>query len=328
MLKKIKIQNLRVGMYVNLSVPWHQHNFFKNQFIITSSKQIDKIRDAGIQFINIDTEKGFDVKGENNPAQAASTISDAIQQISDTIMSDGLLEAVLDTSLPPQKKAENIHRQSLVMMKKLLEQPAPDHIKKAKKAIAGVVDLIFSDSQTSNYLIHITSHDFYTYTHSVSVGLLATSLAKDYFRKPDGHDMHELGAGFFLHDLGKVKIDIGIINKPGKLSEEETNIMRRHPSLGYEMLKEAEQLSEECTMIVLQHHERSDGNGYPKSLKGDNIHLYGQICAIADIYDALTSFRPYRIKISPFDALMQMKKEMHGHFDKKLFERFVLMLTK
>jgi HD-GYP domain-containing protein (c-di-GMP phosphodiesterase class II) len=328
MIKNIKIQNLRVGMFVNLSAQWHQHNFAKNQFLITSFKQIEKIKESGIQFINIDTEKGFDVKVENSADQSTSTLSAAIQQISDTIMSDGLLEAVLDMSLPPHKKAETIHRQSIIMMKKLLEQPAPDHIKKAKQVIAGVVDLIFADNQTSNYLIHITSHDFYTYTHSVSVGLLATSLAKNYFPKDDGHDMHELGAGFFLHDLGKVKIDIDIINKPGKLSEEETTIMRHHPAFGYKILREAEQLSEECTLIVLQHHERFDGKGYPKSLKGDMIHEYGQICAIADIYDALTSVRPYRIKMSPFDALMLMKKEMRGHFNEKLFERFVLMLTK
>ena len=166
---------------------------------------------------------------------------------------------------------------------------------------------------------------FYTYTHSVNVGLLAVSMAKVLFRGSSGHDMHELGAGFFLHDLGKVQIDLAILNKPGRLTPEETTVMRRHPALGFKILHEAHQLSEECKTIVLQHHERDDGTGYPKQLRGTEIHLYGKICALADVFDALTSNRPYRKGMTSFDALMLMKKEMINHFQKDLYEKFVLI---
>ena len=105
--------------------------------------------------------------------------------------------------------------------------------------------------------------------------------------------MHELGAGFFLHDLGKVKIDTAIINKPGKLTAEEMRQMRRHPNLGFTILSKTKQLSEECKLIVLQHHERNDGTGYPNGLRGDAIHIYCRLCSLADVYDALTSVRPY-----------------------------------
>jgi hypothetical protein len=99
--------------------------------------------------------------------------------------------------------------------------------------------------------------------------------------------MHELGAGFFLHDLGKVEVDASIINKPGKLTEEEMSRMRQHPHMGYKLLYETNELTHECKKIVLQHHERYDGKGYPNGLQGNDIHLYGRICSIADVFDAL-----------------------------------------
>jgi HD-GYP domain-containing protein (c-di-GMP phosphodiesterase class II) len=137
--------------------------------------------------------------------------------------------------------------------------------------------------------------------------------------------MQALGAGFFLHDLGKVRISQAIIMKPGKLTTNEMKEMRRHPSLGYKLLQETNQLTEESKTIVLQHHERIDGTGYPRRLRGENIHIYGRMCSIADVYDALTSDRPYRQKLSPFTALKIMQEEMSHHFQKDLFEKFILL---
>ena len=108
--------------------------------------------------------------------------------------------------------------------------------------------------------------------------------------------MNELGTGFFLHDLGKVNINQDILNKPGRLTDEEMNEVKRHPAQGFKILNETKHLTEESKLIVLQHHERQDGKGYPKGLKGEAIHIYGRICSIADVYDALTSDRPYRKK--------------------------------
>lgn len=329
MVKEIRIKDLRIGMHVCLSEQWHKHDFLKNQFVITSPEQIAKIKAYGPS-ITIDTAKGLDVEPEalNIAEEATSALSPIKGALSDAIMSDNLFEVIHDNSQPTHKKAEAVHRQSVIMMRHLLEQPAPENIQTAKKAFAGLVDMIFSDYQTSRYLIHITSHDYYTYTHSVAVGLLAASLAKEYFNKADAHDMYELGAGFFLHDLGKIKIDLQIINKPGRLTNEELRSIRHHPFFGFKILQEAKQLSEECKLIVMQHHERFDGTGYPLGMKGNEIHDYGQICAIADVYDALTSVRPYKQKLAPFEALMLMKKEMFGHFNTELFKHFVLMLTK
>jgi HD-GYP domain-containing protein (c-di-GMP phosphodiesterase class II) len=135
-----------------------------------------------------------------------------------------------------------------------------------------------------------------------------------------------MGAGYFLHDIGKVRLDPAIINKQGKLTDEEMRKMRTHPYEGYRILSEADQLTEECKIIVMQHHEREDGNGYPLGLKGDGIHPYGRVCSIADVYDALTAVRSYKSRQTPFEALDIMKKQMISHFHRELFEEFVFLM--
>ncbi len=319
MLKKINIGKLRVGMHINLPLAWHKHSFIKNNFTIISEAQLSKIKDTGLSEIIIDTDLGDDIR-EGPPPLAAPLKEPAIQTVSDK-----LLEAIHDKKLPAPEKAIIIHEQATVMMQRLLDSPSTTNIIAVKKGITAVVDLILKDDATQKHLLLITSHDFYTFTHSVSIGVTGVSLSKTLFKKSDGHDMHELGAGFFLHDLGKVEIDQAILNKPGRLTEEEMREIQRHPVLGFKLLHRTGQLTEECKLIVLQHHERYDGKGYPKGIKGKDIHLYGRICIIADVYDALTSDRPYREKMTPFAALKLMQTEMIGHFDKELFEKFVMI---
>ena len=323
MQRTINTDNLKVGMYVILPVSWYQHPFVKNEFLINSKKQIEKISESGIREVILDTKRSK--LGGNQRTSHPQTESEQTAKPTTTVVPVGLLEAIHDLRLPPQDKAKAVRAHSIAMIHNLLENPTAENIQDVKKGIAEVVDLILTDNETSLYLLSITSHDFYTYTHSVNVGFLAVSLSKSLFKKSTAHNMYELGAGFFLHDLGKVEVDESIINKPGKLTEGEMNQMRQHPHMGYKILYETNQLTHECKKIVLQHHERFDGKGYPNGLEGDDIHLYGKICSIADVFDALTSERSYRQKLDPFAALKLMKEEMINHFHRDLFEQFVLL---
>ncbi|MCX5840030.1 MAG: HD-GYP domain-containing protein, partial [Deltaproteobacteria bacterium] len=216
---------------------------------------------------------------------------------------------------------------STVMMKNFMDQRPVTaiNIENVKTAVNEIVDLILKEDETTYYLINITDHDYSTYTHSVNVGMLGIALAKEMFRNTPEHDIHALGVGFFLHDLGKVKINPDIITKQGKLTEEEMGEMRSHPAQGYKILFETKQLTRESKLIVLQHHERNNGKGYPRGLRGDEIHLYGRLCTVVDVYDALTSERPYKKKMDPFHALKIMREEMIDHFQMDLFEKFVRM---
>lgn len=319
MIKKIKVTELKEGMYVELPKAWRAHPFLRNSFTITSRKQIDKIIEYGILEVNINEEKG--VVAQKNIVREEQPEED----FSLNAIAEKLREVIQDKKMPPEPKARAVHLYSVNMISKLWENPSGENIAQFKKDIVAVVDLILYDDVTSDHLRKLTSHDYNTYIHSVNVGVYGVSLAKVILARQNKHDMYALGAGFFLHDIGKVYIDEAIIGKPGKLTDEEMTMMRRHPSLGFKLLTETKQIDEECRLIVLQHHERNDGNGYPRKMRGDEIHIYGRICSVADVFDALASVRPYKPKLKPFEALKLMRDEMLGHFQKDVFEKFVLL---
>jgi HD-GYP domain-containing protein (c-di-GMP phosphodiesterase class II) len=331
MLQKVAVEDLQIGMYVIMPVSWKAHPFLVNRFRISSPTEIRRIREAGLKEVMVDLERshipcespvhqsGMRHTPEKGPEEKTKGI------VLETLKT-AVKEAVSDKTLPLEEKAKVVYARSVEMINSVLGQPNTRNIADSKEAIAAVVDMILADKETSHYLTRITTHDFYTYTHSVNVGFLAVCLAKTVLQDTN-HNMHELGAGFFLHDLGKVRIPPEIINKPGRLSEEEMAEIRKHPVLGFKILHECRQMTKECRTIVLEHHERNDGTGYPQQLHGQQIHIYGRICSIADVYEALTSDRPYRKRMQPFDALKLMKDDMMHHFQKDLFEKFVLMLS-
>ncbi|MBI4848664.1 MAG: HD-GYP domain-containing protein [Nitrospirae bacterium] len=327
MLKPISAHRLKTGMYVVLPASWIKHPFLKNNFFIKTPEQINEIIESGFDEVSIDTSKSFVIEdmqveaiGHGDKPQALSEKWEP-----EKLISEALREAVSDKSMPSAQKAKIIYNSSVNLMNRLIDSPTAQNIGEAKKGISAIVDLILSDDETTFYLLSITSHDFYTYTHSVNVGILSIALSKAVFKGDGNHNMHELGAGYFLHDIGKNSIAPAIINKKGKLTEEEMNQMRSHPYQGYKILSGTNHLTEECKVIVMQHHEREDGTGYPQRLKGDEIHAYGRICSIADVYDALTSQRSYKPSLAPFEALKVMKNEMLNHFHKDIFEKFVLL---
>ncbi len=332
MQKKIKTSELKIGMYVILPASWFSHPFLKNKFNIKSQDEIKKITESGFTEVLIDVSKEVPPEEKAAPSQPQQPKEEDRRETPprkwepERLIPPILREAIRDKKLPPEKKAEVIYKSSLTIMEGVLEEPTAENIQEVKAGISEVVDLIISDDDTSKHLLSITSHDYYTYTHSVRVGVFSVMLAKALYKDSYMHDMHELGAGFFLHDIGKTRINPDIINKPGKLTDEEWKEMRTHPFQGYRILSDTNQLTKESRIIVLQHHEWNNGRGYPNGLKGNEIHEYARICSIADVYDALTSDRPYKKKKSPFDALSIMKEEMDTHFGQELFEKFIVLL--
>ncbi len=336
MKKKVKVQDVKVGDYVILPLKWKEHQFWRNHFLVRNTRDIAKIAETGLEELEVDTEKSRNSeeaadgkpKNEQGPKVAMKEEgADNSDWEEFNRIPDMLSDIIADKSMPSKKKAEAVYSHSLTLMDDLFNNPSAASIGVVKKGISNVVDLVLSDEETSMNLLSITSHDFYTYTHSVNVGIQSISLAKRLYHGSDAHDMHELGAGFFLHDLGKTKISPDILNKPAKLTDEEFAIIRSHPYQGYRLLKKTEFLTEECKVITLQHHERDDGTGYPRSLRSDEISDYAKICCIADVYDALTAERSYKKAMSPFEALSFMKEKLSGHFDKKIFSSFVQLFA-
>ena len=235
-------------------------------------------------------------------------------------------EILKDDSLQIDEKSELLYSTSATLMADMFANPRQaDGVKRCQNMVEHTVEYILAGRETCRSLISLTSHDYYTYTHSVNVCIYAVMLTKVLFPDRDEQMLNELGTAFLLHDVGKCHVSPDIINKPGPLTPEEWAIMRQHPEWGYQILEELGFMNHDIGVIVMQHHERFDGNGYPKKLKGDEIHLYGKICCIADVFDALTTNRPYRAASTSFEALAIMKKEMIKNFDPDFFAKFVYL---
>ncbi len=175
------------------------------------------------------------------------------------------------------------------------------------------IEEMVSTPSIISFLLMMERKDDYTFHHSLNVAILSGVLGK--WLGVGGQDLKDLIFAGLLHDTGKTLVDIDILNKPDKLSKKEFEIMRYHPILGYELLRESLELPEAVRLGVLQHHERMDGSGYPLNLAGGQIHYFAKIIAIVDIYDAMTSDRVYQTKLDPFSVIETLASEMFGKID-------------
>ena len=207
------------------------------------------------------------------------------------------------------------------------------------KDINSFVDELMNEDVLSG-LNSIKSFDNYTFEHSVDTAVLSIIIAKRLFLDKD--KLRQIAIGEFLHDIGKIFIDEKIINKPGKLTEEEYEKVKQHTTYGYELLKDIDNIGEASKHIPYQHHERQDGKGYPRGLKGSNkidiggigyteqdkMIMIAEIAAIADFYDACISDRPYRKGLLP-DFVYELIKEGSGtQFNRELVDCFLSIMPK
>jgi HD-GYP domain-containing protein (c-di-GMP phosphodiesterase class II) len=251
----------------------------------------------------------------------------------DKIYYDLYLEEVLPNILSDPEiitfaKTKTTYDSIMNTTRLLFESPKADIIQRYKKTIYNTMDFVIKDNEALQNLISMTTFDFSVYNHSINVGIFSIGLTKELLGDNPDHNLAEMAAGFFLHDIGKCKISPNLLNKRGPLSQVEWKIMKKHPEEGCIILNKNNALSEEAEIILSQHHERYSGNGYPKGLERDQIHIYAKICSIADVFDGLTSFRPFRKKYSSFKALTIMKNEMYRDFDPEFFSKFVKLFFK
>jgi HD-GYP domain-containing protein (c-di-GMP phosphodiesterase class II) len=189
------------------------------------------------------------------------------------------------------------------------------------KQVDGILDELLANKNMMVNMIDLKCFDNYTYLHSVNVAVLAivTGIALNL----DRVSLWRLGLSAILHDIGKVFIDKRIINKPGVLTDSEFDIMKRHSLLGYTYAKEKFSLPGPSYFGILDHHEKFDGQGYPKGKAGTNISVFGRIITVSDIYDALTSERPYRKALSPSEAMEYIMGNAATMFDPQIAGTFI-----
>jgi len=233
-----------------------------------------------------------------------------------------LREMIADPSVSLEEKTGKIYDVSKEIMKDFFEFNASPKVLKSSEEVLEIMDECLSEADADFHSIFtITAKDYYTYTHSVNVGLYC--LAYGVKTRMGENDIKYLGLSGMLHDVGKSKIEANLLNKNGKLTEEEFEVIKSHSSHGEKMLETMRCYPTCVVQVAGQHHEKYDGNGYPDGLVGEEITYFARICKVTDIYDALTTHRSYKKALTPFGALTVMRKQMQDEFDLEIFENFV-----
>lgn len=327
MLKKIPAKLVCEGMFVHkFCGSWLQHPFWSSQFLIKDAATAEKIRQASIKEVVIDLSKGCDLP-------AAATVTDSSAQ-ADTV----------SAAEPARGGAEEEGAVCAISMQEEIRR-AREVFNRGKEAVvtlfadarlgrtietAGLSELIddmsASIARNSHALIsvaRIKNKDEYTYLHSVAVAAMMIGLARQL--ELDEASTRLAGLAGLLHDMGKAVTPEAILNKPGKLTDDEFDVMRQHPVLGHQLLQAWYDAPEEVLDVCLHHHEKVDGSGYPERLAGDQISLLARMGAVCDVYDAITSNRPYKEGWDPAVSITRMTS-WKGHFDPPILQAFVRML--
>jgi putative nucleotidyltransferase with HDIG domain len=194
----------------------------------------------------------------------------------------------------------------------------------AQRLVEEISDSVSRNTSALISLARLKTADDYTYMHSVAVCAMMIALARQLGL--DEEQTRHAGMAGLLHDLGKAVMPMDVLNKPGKLTDAEFTIIKSHPVEGHKMLLAAGNVDPLVLDVCLHHHEKTDGSGYPKGLKGDEISLFAKMGAVCDVYDAITSNRPYKAGWDPAESLRKMAEWAEGHFDHKVFQAFVKSL--
>jgi putative nucleotidyltransferase with HDIG domain len=317
MLKKIPVAKLRLGMYLHaLCGAWLDHPFWRTKFLLADPGDLVLIRQSPISEVWIDISKGRDVDPEEIPPG---------------IVLETAEEAPAPTPEPQRRVSLNDELQQAAQIIAKAREMISSVFEDARmgqaieiNALVPLVDEILNSLARNPValisLARLKTADDYTFMHSISVCGLMIALAGQLGL--DERQVREAGMGGLLHDLGKTMSPKHMLNKPGALTDDEYAQIKHHPLEGHKLLLDGSGFTEIITDICLHHHEKLDGSGYPEGLSGDRISLFAKMSAVCDVYDAVTSNRPYKTAWDPAEAIRSMA-EWKGHFDPIIFQAFV-----
>jgi HD-GYP domain-containing protein (c-di-GMP phosphodiesterase class II) len=321
MIKKIKVEQLKQGMYIHdFNCGWLNHPFLTNSMKINDEHIIKKVLDYGIREIYIDTELGYDVGGAPTEDEVRQEIQTEISRIVEPPKVSRDTVSIKEEIV----KAIEIKNQAKEIIHNIMEDVRFGKQIKTEEAgqvVDKMIESIFRNQDALVSLGRIKEKDEYTYLHSVSVGVLMISFGRYLgFEVPL---LKEVGMGAILHDVGKMIVPQTILNKEEKLTEKELEMMKKHAEYGRKLLEQTHGISDTALALAAQHHERIDGTGYPLGLKGDEISYYARAAAIADVYDAMTSKRCYQDRFMPTEVLKRMYEWSSYHYDRDLVQQFI-----
>ena len=319
MKKKIDIAHLQKGMYVaELDRPWLESPFMFQGFVVDDEDVFQKVNDL-CKYVIIDTEKGDDIDPSIEHVSGESAV---------LIDFDARKRAPITVNFREElKQAKNVHQRArgqIDSMFKDVRMGKNVNVSGTREVVSDMVDSIMRNPDAQLWLANLRKRDEYTAIHSLNVCIFALTFAR--YLGFDKDELNEIGVGALLHDIGKMRVPLEVLNKEGKLTKEEQKIVREHARYGYEILKDCPELPASALEIVYTHHERKKGTGYPQGLVEQQIHLFSRIVAIVDVYDAITSDRVYHHGMNTLDALKNLFRWRENDLDAELVERFIQCL--
>jgi putative nucleotidyltransferase with HDIG domain len=295
---------------------WLKHPFWRNKFLIENPARLREVQQCGITHCLIDISKGPDVPAQTSRDEAANDAGPVEPRPAPKAIKRVPLAEEL-------QEAARLRARSGEAMRRLFADVRLGNAIEPSVCAPLVDDVIESINRHPDALlslVRLKTADEYTYMHSVAVCALMVSLGRQLGLNDE--QCREAGMAGMLHDLGKAAMPQDILNKPGKLTPEEFDIIKQHAMRGYEMLVAGANVSEGVLDVCRHHHERWDGTGYPDGLAGEQISMLARMGAVCDVYDAVTSDRPYKAGWDPAHSLSQMAT-WKGHFDTTVFQSFV-----
>ncbi len=328
MLKKIAVDQLQLGMHLKeFCGSWMDHPFWRTGFVLTNPVDLDLILRSSIKEVWIDASLGDDVpegQAVMDEEEVEVTPTEAVKKLKVSVVPHLLRDT---TPIPADKemaRAAMICQESKAAVIAMFEEARMGNavdVGGARQLVENISDSVARNPGAIISLARLKTADDYTYMHSVAVSAMMVALAKQ-LGLSDAQTRSSGMAGL-LHDVGKVAMPPEVLNKPGKLTEAEFTLIRTHPVQGIRLLKATPDVDPVALDVVLHHHEKMDGTGYPDRLKGDQISLYAKMGAVCDVYDAITSNRPYKAGWDPAESLRKMAEWTKSHFDLMVFQAFV-----
>jgi HD-GYP domain-containing protein (c-di-GMP phosphodiesterase class II) len=320
MLKKLDASQLRVGMFIHdLDCGWMEHPFVRSRFLISKDEEIGRIHAAGIRGVTIDCGRGLDITDAPTVEEAAAVTEAEVAALAAKPV------APLRTTLAEEfDRAVAIRRQAAGAVRAVMQDARLGKAVELDRVAPVVENITASILRNASALVGLSvikNKDDYTFLHSVSVCTLLVAFCRS--RKLDAETTYQAGIGGLLHDTGKALVPDKILNKPGRLTDEEFDIVRRHPKDGYDILRRTPEIGAIPLDITLHHHERRDGTGYPDRQGGPEISELAQMAAIVDVYDAITADRCYHKGMPAAEALRKMYEWSKFHFSPELTQEFM-----
>ncbi|HPT68623.1 MAG TPA: HD-GYP domain-containing protein [Syntrophomonas sp.] len=287
---KLSSSRITAGMVLGRPIINSKHKFLLTAGQVLTERYVYRIKEIQIPFIYVDAQLGIE---DPEPLISPANFTSAINSV---------------------KQCYEQYSKTLKI-----------DVKDMKSHVDNIIDDLTSNSSLTIGMAELKDYDDYTYQHSVNVCALAIILgiSNGYNR----FQLQNLGIGALLHDIGKIKIPLEIINKPGALTYEEYIEVKKHPWEGFMIAKTVAYLPKSSIQCILQHHERFDGRGYPRGLSQGNIHEYASIVAVADVFDALVSDRPYRPGFSNHEAIELMEREKDSRLSGPLVDKLLSQIN-